>query len=444
MSKYEADTKYIFVNTENLEQRDGGDQVNRFKLNLGANPVNSDDDSLVRISLTQFNMAKNFYNVNDTNNSLRIFQAEISQGSLVINAFDTIIKIPPGDYITQEVLLLNLCRAIKTVYEANRADTASTVEVTITFTSSNETTGEASSTNYRVDTSGTLLTPNSHIHEKNTGLYQISIKLTHSGLTFDTTTAALPIIECLHIPPNSQPITLSSGQKLTANEQYNDSYILLGIPRQTTYVNSPTNSGTSGETGNHFTIIPDSLVAESFAVFNQFPAGQGLNTMPYIYVRANLNTSLATTNLENLAHNHQGNVAQSHILGKIPRKSSNDGIVHSKDVIHFKQDDIQSQTMVITQNMINEMSFSITDSKGRVIPVVAGQTFRQFGQTGGFPTFSKVANKEGNLFCDFTLKVERLSIPFAPNVLQGAPNIKRVSVNPISSSIPLKNNGCGF
>ena len=45
MSKYDSETKYIFVNTENLEQRDGGDQVNTFKLNLGANPVNSDDNS---------------------------------------------------------------------------------------------------------------------------------------------------------------------------------------------------------------------------------------------------------------------------------------------------------------------------------------------------------------------------------------------------------------
>ena len=87
MSKYEADTKYIFVNTENLEQRDGGDQTNTFKVNLGANPINSDDDSLIRISLTQFDMTKNFYNVNDTNNTLRIHQDSFTEGDFTITGF---------------------------------------------------------------------------------------------------------------------------------------------------------------------------------------------------------------------------------------------------------------------------------------------------------------------------------------------------------------------
>ena len=51
MSKYEADTKYIFVNTENLESQNGGDQLNNIKVNLGTNTINSEDNSLIKISL---------------------------------------------------------------------------------------------------------------------------------------------------------------------------------------------------------------------------------------------------------------------------------------------------------------------------------------------------------------------------------------------------------
>ncbi len=447
MSKYEADTKYIFVNTENLEQRDGGDQVNTFKLNLGANPINADDNSLIKISLTQFDMNKNFFNVNDTNNSLRIHQDAFTEGNFQVSAFDTIIKLDVGDYITFEALLFNLCNAIKTVYTANvNADTTVTVTPNSNgntiFNSANEANGAIYSGTYLLNQSSVLTKPNTHHLEFNTGLYSIKIKFTRSsGNAFvAANVSATPFIECLHIPPNEGQVTLSSGQVLTANEQYNDSYILLGIPRQTTYIDNP--SAIAGGNNTFIALNKHHNDTDCFTLFNTYPITQGLHTCSNVFLRANLNTSLATTNYENLSHSHQGNIAQSHILGKIPRVSATEGH-RAREIVVFKQEDIESQSMVITQNMINEITFSITDSRGRVLPAVPAQV-RLFGlATSDFPSVPK-QNRVGNLFANFTLKIERLSIPFAPNVLQGTPDIKRVSVNSVSNSIPLKNNGCGF
>lgn len=438
MSKYESDTKYIFVNTENLEQRDGGDQVNTFKLNLGANPINSDDNSLIRITLTDFDMNKNFYNVNDTNNSLRIFQAGFTEGNYTITAFDTIIKIDEGDYPSFEGILLNLCNAIKEVYEDN-VNANTSVSVTTNLSVSGQ--GETYSGSYQLDIdNNNLTTPKANRLSRNTGLFSINIAFSGNGSFTASNVTDLPFVECLHIPPSEGQVTLSSNQVLTANEQYNDSYILLGIPRQTTYINSPV---ALADGNNGFIALNTQAGAtNALSLFNTYPANQGLHTCSNIFLRANLNTSLATTNHENLSHNHQGNIAQSHILGKIPRVSNSEGH-RAREIVVFKQNDIESQSMVITQNMINEITFSITDTKGRVLPAVASP-FRFFGLASNlFPNVPK-QNRVGNLFANFTLKVERLSIPFAPNVLQGTPDIKRLSVNPVSNSIPLKNNGCGF
>ena len=456
MSKYEAETKYIYVNTENLESQNGGDQLNNIKVNLGTNTINSDDNSLIKISLTQFNMNKGFYNVNDTNNTLRIFQPAFTQNNFTQNAFDDIVKIDIGDYVSFEVLLLNLCRAIEDAYQSrvNSGTTVSVVPHTHTagtnFISTSEAQGQDYGGTYVFDPASNLGKPNTHIHEKNTGLYAIAIQYTRSdgGTAFTAAgITTLPVIECLHIPPSKGRVTLSDGRVLTADEQYNDSYILLGIPRQTTYNNSPSILPTN-EILNTFAVINEGATSNAFTVMNTYPISQSLNTMPYVYLRANLASNVATTNHENLDHNHQGNVATSHILGKIPRHTNTEGHT-AREIVHFQMENIQSQSMVITQNMINELRFSVTDSKGRVIPHRnVHDLSRHFGFGSGdavLAEFNGLPNVNGGLFCDFTLKVERLSIPFAPNILQGTPDINRNSVNPISAAVPIKfNNTCGF
>ncbi len=462
MSKYEADTKYLFVNTEDLATTDGGDQVNKFKLNLGTNPISSDDNSLIKLSLTQFNMAKNFYNINSTNNALRLYLEGFTHNTMTFETIDKIIKIPPGDYLTFEIIILNLCKIIEEEL-LDSCDGGATPIPTIKVLplgNSNSTSGDNAVYEADDEIEGQSYTgdyvrssnrpandnynfPNEHIHQYNTGLYCISITITKSGTTFDRTASEVrfPIIQGLHIPPSQGQVVLSNGTILTADEQFNDSYSIFGIPRTTTFVTNPT------ETQGDRMGIVKGLVVSGFALANQFPRNQGIDTCQYVYLRANLANNLATTNLEATTHNHQGNSVGSHILGKIPRiTNSSDGYDYAAGV-YFRSDRETGYSMIVSANMINEIEFSVTDKSGRVIPQSdVGVLVRNFGGADSvFETLTKKINVDGNLFCDFTLKVERLSISNQPNVLQGTPDIKRASVNPIQSSIPINfNNNCGF
>jgi len=454
MAKYDADTQYIFVNTEDLASTDGGDQVNRFKLNLGTNPITSDDNSLIKVSITQFNMAKNFYNVNSSNNSLRLYLEGFTHNSCTFGTIDKMIKIPPGDYVSFEVILLNLCNLIQTEMLAV-AETGVGVAVVPLGNSvagngnaqyKSDTTAEGLkfAGDYGRDLTGNdgMVHPNEHVHQYNTGIYAISIIITKIGVgtDFDATNAAVrfPIIQGLHIPPSAGQVVLSTGTVLTADEQFSDSYNLFGIPRTTKFVSTPPENQ-----GDKMGIIKG-FATSGFCLGNQFPRNQGLNTCEYVYLRCSLANNLATTNLEAIDHNHQGNSVGSHILGKFPRMGFEGGFGQVPN-IHFRSDKQTGYSMVITSNMINQMVFSITDKSGRVIPQSdIGVLVRDYGDSTKFETFSKKINVDGNLFCDFTIKVERLAIPNPPNVLQGTNDIKRLSVNPVSSSIPILKNGCGF
>lgn len=455
MAKYDADTQHIFVNTEDLASTDGGDQVNRFKLNLGTNPISSDDNSLIKVSLTQFNMAKNFYNVNSSNNSLRLYLEGFTHNSCTFGTIDKMIKIPPGDYVSFEVILLNLCNLIQTEMLAAAASGVGVAVVPLgnttqsngnaNFNGDDAAEGLLNGGDYGRDLTGNdgMVHPNEHIHQYNTGIYAISIIITKIGVStnFDATDSAVrfPIIQGLHIPPSAGQVVLSTGTILTADEQFSDSYNLFGIPRTTEFVETPPENQ-----GDKMGIIKG-FATSGFCLGNQFPRNQGLNTCEYVYLRANLANNIATTNLEAISHDHQGNSAGSHILGKIPRIGFEGGFGQVPN-IHFRSDRETGYSMIITANQINEIVFSITDKSGRVIPQAdIGVLVRDFGDSSKFEAFTKKINVDGNLFCDFTLKVERIAIPNPPNVLQGTNDIKRFPVNPIQASIPIDfKSNCGF
>ena len=71
MNRYEKETQHLFVSSERLFGS-GGTQ-NHFKLQLNAEPLTNTDSSLLRLSLQQFSMCKNFSDVNKTNNRIRVF-----------------------------------------------------------------------------------------------------------------------------------------------------------------------------------------------------------------------------------------------------------------------------------------------------------------------------------------------------------------------------------
>jgi len=157
-----------------------------------------------------------------------------------------------------------------------------------------------------------------------------------------------------------------------------------------------------------------------------------LHTLPYVYLRVNTVVNSTTSNFENVSHNHTSSIVPSHILAKIERKEMLDGS------IYYRSNDEVVYENFMTQNRLNDLQFSVTDDKGRVIP--QNNLGVNMGIFSNYTASNKKINKDGNLFCDFTLKLERIATPFAPNILQGFRDPVRKTNNSILSNIP--NNGC--
>ena len=78
---FEEFTQEVFINTESNFGSAGGDQLNRFRLNFIQEPFESGDEAVLRLNMSQFNLTKNFYDVNATNNTVRIsFPAKAAGG----------------------------------------------------------------------------------------------------------------------------------------------------------------------------------------------------------------------------------------------------------------------------------------------------------------------------------------------------------------------------
>ena len=72
VNKYEEFSQEIFINSESNFKSSAGDQVNKFKVNFQQSPFYSEDEAVLRVSLTQFNLNKTFYDVNASNNTVRV------------------------------------------------------------------------------------------------------------------------------------------------------------------------------------------------------------------------------------------------------------------------------------------------------------------------------------------------------------------------------------
>jgi len=259
----------------------------------------------------------------------------------------------------------------------------------------------------------------------NLNLFGITATASVSGFRFDNKIQ----IQSLHIPPSEGLKTLTGGTVLTADEQFNSSATLFGGIRSKNF------STSVDENAFSVTAPSDTNVCH---ILGYFPMNTALHTLPYVYLRVNTVINQSTNNFENVTHSHRGDTVPSHILAKIERVEMPDGSIYyrtNNEVIYLNN---------ITQNRLNDLQFSLTDEYGRVIPQNdLGNNIDHFGNSFYNSTTKKI-NKEGNLFCDFTLKLERLSIPFMQNVLQGVPEIKRQNPDSIKTSIPMLNNGCGF
>jgi len=416
-NKYASSTRYLFVNTEDFPN--SGDQINNIRLNLGGNSFESDDDSLIRMSLTQFNMPKNFYNINDTNNCFRLIQTGFTSSNRVVDDTDVLVKIPAGDYLTFRQLQQAFCDQLKIALDGQINTSGSGQSMTYTVAPNG-----AETIDYGANIPGIA---DSRINpilsaEYNRRLLGITITASHSAFRYDNPI----IIHSLHISPTEGTKSIG-GTSLTADEQFNDSAMLFGGNRTKVFNDATSDSDADMTANNCFSIsVPNS---NHIAVISgYYPMNTALHTLPYIYVRVNTVVNSTTSNFENVSHNHTASIVPSHILAKIERKQMPDGSVY------YRTNDEVVYENYITQNRLNDLQFSITDDKGRVIP--QNNLGINMGIFAGYTTSSKKINLDGNLFSDFTLKLERIPIPFAPNILQGHPDPIRQNNNLVQSNVP--------
>ena len=395
-TKYENQSQQLYINSEG-----GfgglGDQLDKFRVDLNTSPFSNTDDTILRASVTQFNMVKNFYNVNASNNAIRVsWEAYTSPGSIVVNDLDKIVKIPEGNYTTHDQLIIAFSNAVALVLNGAIQGGGTTFAVDDTET-------EAPNThrNYplasRDDSAGRL-------YEQ-----ELADPLWFRGRFTASNTAFrfnnLPVFQCLSVATNAELTLRDAGGDavIPAIDFYNDSYILLGARRLEVFEDIAT---------AHPVLQSFSVVAAEHRVLveNWFPMNDALNTTPYIYLRSRNSRTQASSNLEEGNNPHNHSMINSSLFAKIPRIIARDGSVSFilENSPYFTN---------ITAQQLNSIELELTDAKGRPLPSSTTLNTPASDTIVALPT-GVTQKKDGNAFCDMVLLIEKYQFN-NPNSLTG-------------------------
>jgi len=446
MVDYEESTQECFVNTEQNFGTSGGDQVNRFRLNFNQEPFESGDEAILRINMTQFNMEKTFYDINATNNTLRISSSAIVAAgtNLQATAGDQFISLPVGDYINQDILSDVLATKIKDYLNEVITVGSVTVEMSAGPTATGTSTGLLDvNLQFGVDQSVNRapmdgrVVPSSIIGGNFTSVYnkiqrskycKYFTLLDGAGNPATNFEAFNLVIQCLNIPPGQQRITLG-GVDATDNQQFNDSYALLGGVRIEEFQANPS-ALADADRLQSFSIQKDTTGTNNhFVITTAYPMAEGANTLPYVYLRCEEAQNQSSRSIEDAARSHDHEIIPSRILAKIPRT------INARQSISYTLENVAGIPFFtnITANYVNHLIFSITDHRGRVIQPVSvndlpSSAVQRIASGVAIadvinPNFLAKAgtqNTVGNLYCDFAFKISKHRRKVQSNVLQSA------------------------
>jgi len=433
MVDYREDEQEIFINTEQNFGTSGGDQVNKFRLNFLQEPFESGDEAILRINMTQFNMDKNWYDINATNNTFRICSSAIvaSGQNLQAVAGDKFVSIPAADYVSPDILSDTLAQTIKDYLNEVITVGSVTFEMSAGNTAAGGSTGLIDvCQQFGIDSTGpgTLdgrQTPSSILDGVTfTSIYNKIQRrkyciyftlLNGAGAAATNFEAFNLVIQCLNIPPGQERITLS-GIDATDNQQFNDSYALLGGVRIETFQANPSALADAARLQS-FSIQKDTTGTNNhFVITTAYPMAQGANTLPYIYLRCEAAENQSSRSIEDAARSHDHEIIPSRILAKIPRT------INARQSISYTLENLGGLPFFtnITANYVNHLIFSITDHRGRVLqpvsvndlPPSAVQRISSGVAIANVinPNFAAQAgsqNTVGNLYCDFAFKISK-------------------------------------
>ena len=446
MSEFEEDTQDIFINTEQNFGNSGGDQVNKFRLNFLQEPFESGDEAILRIALTQFNMDKTFYDINATNNTFRISSSAIvaSGTNLQAVAGDRFVSLPAGDYINPDLLSDVLATKIKDYLNDVITSGSVTVEMSAGPTAAGASTGLLDvNLQFGVDVNinrapmdgrvvpssilgGTMTSIYNKVQRRKYCIYFAAVG-SAPGAAADFDDFNL-VIQCLNIPPGQQQITGGTAAPLaTANQQFNDSYSLLGGVRIEAFQPNPS-ALPDAQRLQSFSIQKDGTGAGGQAVLTTaYPVAQGCNTLPYVYLRCEEAENQSSRSIEDAQRSHDHEIIPSRILAKIPR------VINTRQSISYTLENVGGLPFFtnITANYVNHLIFRITDHRGRTIQPVSVSDIPSSAVArlaSGIPianiinpNFAAQAgtqNTLGNLFCDFAFKISKHKRKVQSNILQ--------------------------
>ncbi len=244
----------LFIDTEQPTSGNTGDDVN---LHLEGHSVEARDGEVIRLSLSSFTMANNLYQIDDTNNRIRVrttgTNPNPSVGTSASTSSDAILRLNIGNYGVLYSIVKNFAEQLQVILIAQAAASGATVTFTHTVKpSSADTLSEGNRLMKMVFTASTNHNLNSLVLqcEKSSESYQIL-----GGKRIDTTSATA----------QSFNVTKTGGTTFTVEgyfpmQRMTDPYVYVRTDAGSNNLESVILSGNS----NSSDVVNSNIVAKVF------------------------------------------------------------------------------------------------------------------------------------------------------------------------------------
>lgn len=435
MTKYENDSQLLFVTSEANFSNNGIGNQNHFKVNLADSPLKNNDSSLIKLSVKELKLRKSWYNINETNNRVRMSLQGYNTGTssaLVIPDIDVMLEIPVGDYLTHESLVTAFSSlVVQTLVTATSALTPKIITTDITVTIN--TAVYESSINPTASTYSGKLNPSASASRND---YRLAFELACGITDFRWTNP--PIFQFLNIPiAKTCTLNVTGGTNLEENDRFNDSYLLLGGPRVESFqgtIAAPIWSLSSYD--ESLSVKVKTGAQRTLVIASWFPMSESLHTLDDVYVLSRQSRSQASSSLQSTTNEHAHNFIASNLIAKASRDVTND------IGVYFRITQPSYFFSVLTQPFINEVEFELKDHRGRDLPYnktttpPVGYLATNINEYTGPPQI-----ESGNSVVSLVVLAEKY-IGDSPSSLQGFPDPVGIYNPKFKSNITMPNRFC--
>tara|TARA_R110000823_G_scaffold76963_1_gene175786 strand:- start:872 stop:2008 length:1137 start_codon:yes stop_codon:yes gene_type:complete len=346
-------TKGIFASTQQSGSVGSAlSTFSRFKICFTSTPLTCQQGQVNKISLIQFNAHRNWYTVNASNSKVYVRYLKGGSSTELKESFDLEHK----DYASIGDVAAEFTIKMKALLTSAALQGGAFGEPANVVPAAGQRTGQ-------------------------TGKRSLSFDITSTGtLVLSSIRVQFPQFR----KSEGNPPGFNEDGTLIADNDFSDSYVLLGGKRVTDPNDLITNSMKVDIVGNKIT----------FAA----PFPMVLQTQPYMYLSLNIsNDNLQTANLGNVGADISEHVTSSCFLGKIPVQN---------EYCAIQLDESTPYHMTTNQRIVTSLLFQCLDSHGRAFAFI-----NDTGEAGND------IETQGNLFSDMVIRHEVLDIGPDGNVL---------------------------